>query len=86
MSGLTGSIIKSSLEKSQLGKFPTYDHADYDPKQPSNHNNFRPRDLNKETTTPLMKYTHKDEKERINDKIQGIPKLSTEVTLLKKSK
>lgn len=80
--------MKSAIDKNGLGKIPTYDRkqisiynkldADYDTKQPSNHNNFRPRDFNKEMTAPIMKYTYKDEKERIQEKISNIPKLSTE--------
>jgi hypothetical protein len=54
--------------------------TNYDQNQPNNHNNFRPRDYKMENTTPIMKYTHKDMRERIKDHLSsGVPPLSTEV-------
>lgn len=54
--------------------------TEYDEKQPNLHNNFRPRNLQQEQGSPIMKYSHKDTKERIQEKLsQGIPKMSTEV-------
>ncbi len=73
-SGLTGSIPKTSLEKNPLNKGPDYlrkfsyfnDLAtDYDEKQPNNKPAFRDRGTMKDVTSPITKYTHKDQRERI---------------------
>jgi hypothetical protein len=86
-----GSIPKTSMDQGVLHKMPTYDRklrpfnyvidTDYDDKKPNVHNNFRTRDFQQEQGPPIMKYTHKDQMERIQDKILGTPKLSTEVSL-----
>ena len=70
MTGLTGSIPKTSIEKHPLNKIPAYIsktftlfiviESDYDENQPSNHPKYRDRITGKEVTSPIVKHTHKD--------------------------
>ena len=71
ITGLTGSIPKTSIEKHPLNKIPAYIsnfpipvskyiESDYDEHQPSNHPKYRDRILGKEVTSPIVNHTHKD--------------------------